>query len=868
MDLTRKTGWVAAALLWLLVGLAPCATAQDCGSLFDPGQVLEFQITMDPADWSALRVSCPGGLCGPKPYHYWNATFRCEDGPEIVVGIRRKNGTAEPSESDPQKPALKIDINEFVQGQTYFGKTKLNLENGGGSAGPPPEGEGEGAAAGGGGGGLTEGVSWLLYNNVGIVTSRVAWVRILVNGEYIGLYMNVEQVDKAFLFDHGIDENGWLFKGPGNEQRTRESEPNPFAFNWYPFDHVNPAETPPTDWHDQTEWRVDMPQLFKLAAVTNFVANKDAVVFKNNNYWFYDWSVFPDGQQPRLYLGWDLDTTMKSQDSDLPVLGVPTNNGHMAQGLLRDDAVFQAQYYQAYGDLMNGPLSLASTLATVNALEVVISADLNADPNQSGGGAAGQFQAIRDFLQARTTFVLGELGGCPDAVCDLSETSCTCPADCGAPPSIEGSCTDMIDDDCDGPIDCSDSDCVADAACASEPAPNEVVVNEIVANSPESPDVEFIEILNNGPGVQDMTGWYVLDDDNGHDPCLLEGTLQPGEYLVVAGRIDDFTDRYPESIASLNPNPFNSDVSGQGFGLGDDGDGVRLFRPGTPDDQLVDGHAFGPQSEEIPFGFRPEIADAPEYLTFPTPGVSNDATAVFSPICINEFQTTSAGGGIDDWIELYNRGTTTVDIGGWHLSDSTAQPTKYQFAPGTTMPPGSFLTLDEIELGFSFSSSGSEIILLTAADGTTGLDYYDYAAQSADITEGRFPDGAAFWSFFGTPSRGLANACRVDDLFFQTPIALVWSPLLEATQYDVVRGDLGLLQSTGGNYSAAITACASNDTSDTTLPALENPASGQGVFYLVRAVDPSCEIGTYDALSFAQSDQRDPEIQGAPATCP
>ena len=113
-----------------------------------------------------------------------------------------------PSEADPQKPAIKIDINEFVPGQLFSGKSKLNLENGGSSAGPPALGEG------GDDDGLKEGISWLLYGETGIVTSRAAWVNLWVNGNLIGLYMHIEQVDKAFLIDHGIDEGGWLFKGP------------------------------------------------------------------------------------------------------------------------------------------------------------------------------------------------------------------------------------------------------------------------------------------------------------------------------------------------------------------------------------------------------------------------------------------------------------------------------------------------------------------------------------------------------------------------------------------------------------------------------------------------------------------------------
>lgn len=55
--------------------------------------------------------------------------------------------------------------------------------------------------------------------------------------------------------------------------------------------------------------------------------------------------------------------------------------------------------------------------------------------------------------------------GCGDGTCDVGETSCSCPTDCGAPPSSEGSCGDGVDADCDGQTDCADADCAAAPEC-------------------------------------------------------------------------------------------------------------------------------------------------------------------------------------------------------------------------------------------------------------------------------------------------------------------------------------------------------------------------------------------------------------------
>lgn len=58
---------------------------------------------------------------------------------------------------------------------------------------------------------------------------------------------------------------------------------------------------------------------------------------------------------------------------------------------------------------------------------------------------------------------------CGDSNCDLGETPCNCPTDCGSPPASEGQCNDGVDNDCDGFLDCDDSDCSSDPACQCLP---------------------------------------------------------------------------------------------------------------------------------------------------------------------------------------------------------------------------------------------------------------------------------------------------------------------------------------------------------------------------------------------------------------
>ncbi len=57
---------------------------------------------------------------------------------------------------------------------------------------------------------------------------------------------------------------------------------------------------------------------------------------------------------------------------------------------------------------------------------------------------------------------------CGDLTCDTGEDSCSCPGDCDAPLADETLyCTDSMDNDCDGEIDCDDTDCSGHPSCSS-----------------------------------------------------------------------------------------------------------------------------------------------------------------------------------------------------------------------------------------------------------------------------------------------------------------------------------------------------------------------------------------------------------------
>jgi hypothetical protein len=149
-------------------------------------------------------------------------------------------------------------------------------------------------------------------------------------------------------------------------------------------------------------------------------------------------------------------------------------------------------------------------------------------------------------------------------------------------------------------------------------------------------------------------------------------------------------------------------------------------------------------------------------LFFVTPGSANNCSAAPLLVRINEWMAANTGfirnpvgGGADDWFEIYNPNDYPVDLGGAYLTDNLTNPTQDQIPDNGhyTIPPGGFLLVwadgqdaanstshPDLHAGFSLRQAG-EAIGIFASDGTL-IDSVTFGAQTNNISQGRYPDGA------------------------------------------------------------------------------------------------------------------------------
>lgn len=275
----------------------------------------------------------------------------------------------------------------------------------------------------------------------------------------------------------------------------------------------------------------------------------------------------------------------------------------------------------------------------------------------------------------------------------------------------------------------------------------QVRVNEFLAN-PDGADagLEWIELVNLGGAAVDLDGW-VVRDGTGRDRHVFAGTvLEAGRSLVVhAGNVTGI--------------PGAREVASSGLlSLGNSSDQIALV---DADGAVVDRVAWTGAVSGVSFNRDEDGALAgnfvlhtalPEAVEDSSPGLTSEGGAWGPTVIVNELlpnpDGTDAG---EEWVELVNTGTASIDISGWTLGDET-NPVRHVFAAGTVLGPDGALVLfdsgshPEVP-GSIVSSTGSlslnndeDEVVLANADGVL-IDLVSWTASTSGVSLNRVVDG-------------------------------------------------------------------------------------------------------------------------------
>ncbi len=138
-------------------------------------------------------------------------------------------------------------------------------------------------------------------------------------------------------------------------------------------------------------------------------------------------------------------------------------------------------------------------------------------------------------------------------------------------------------------------------------------------------------------------------------------------------------------------------------------------------------------------------------------------------LVLNELQADNAAtladeaGEFEDWVEIYNRGAAPLALGGLYLSDDPQDPWAFAL-PERTLAPGEHVLvwcdgdLDQgpLHAPFKLDRQGESVVITSRQ---AILDRVDFPTLATDQSFGRRTDGATDWALCGPPTPGQANAC-------------------------------------------------------------------------------------------------------------
>ena len=277
-------------------------------------------------------------------------------------------------------------------------------------------------------------------------------------------------------------------------------------------------------------------------------------------------------------------------------------------------------------------------------------------------------------------------------------------------------------------------------------------------------NLEFIELYNSNPWPEDLTG-HRLSGSIGY-PFPAGTSIGAQSYRVIAANPAHLQAVY--GLASVL-GPFTNSTPGNATNVLDNGGGTIRLRDElnsvlvevTYDDQPpwpseADGAGHSLVLARPTYGEQDVRAWAKSDRINASPGALD--TALPNPwrtVLINEV-LTHTDPPVEDYIELFNYGTTAVDMGGCMLTDDPAT-NKFRLPAGTMIPAGGFLAFTATQLGFALSSSG-ETVYLFSSDAQRVLDTLRFGDQENGVPLGRFPDGAPLFRRLANVTLGAANA--------------------------------------------------------------------------------------------------------------
>lgn len=314
-------------------------------------------------------------------------------------------------------------------------------------------------------------------------------------------------------------------------------------------------------------------------------------------------------------------------------------------------------------------------------------------------------------------------------------------------------------------IGCGATRCQKEAANSADVYISEILVsNKQTVRDPLGMYSDYVELYNRSGADVDLYGYGLTDDETSIWMFPSESVIKANGYLVVWCMKDDPTDGRG-NLTIRNDDGTEDRLIIADFALSKN-DVLRFIDPTGTAIETVDLSDFygGYKGDANAYGSGDSVesetiaADGSSFVhessgkwtsMKPTPGFPNTeegweaynaskktdkeigvAETTDCPVYVTELMASNGSafkapdGSYCDWIELYNSGSETFDLSGYHLSDDVTKLHKYTFPEGSKIEPYSYLllyhTAQQIPgvycFDFGLSSQGETLVFSTKND--------------------------------------------------------------------------------------------------------------------------------------------------------
>lgn len=356
--------------------------AGSANGIYDSHRLLNVSIKLNAGDWLKLRKQHRDFMRerppGSDPYDYFKADVEI-DGVRIgSVGVSKKGNLGS---SVTTRPSLKIKFDEYESDRSYQGVKRMTLNNNNQDSSR-----------------INQFIAYKFFRSGNIPAPRCNLAAVTVNGEYLGIYSNIEPIKKPLLKRYFDNANGNIYEGRRMERKNNRN--NPERDDVARLNRALGAND--TDLLEELSGIVNLDSFLSLWVMESFVGHWDSYSGNNNNFYAYH---DPDSGKFTV-IPWGADAVFMDPG---PFMDASTPRSVKANGRIAERLYGipdgRRMYLERLRHIIQNVWSAETYLEEIDRLEEMISERIVVDEV----GFLNELADARKFIQSRRSVIENEL---------------------------------------------------------------------------------------------------------------------------------------------------------------------------------------------------------------------------------------------------------------------------------------------------------------------------------------------------------------------------------------------------------------------------------------------------------------------------